>query len=52
MGDPVRQELIEDAGWRENPKYPGLHELWASEDNDEWVGDDILPGLVAAAMGH
>lgn len=28
MGDPVRQELIEDAEWSENEEYPGLHELW------------------------
>ena len=42
MGDPVRQELIEGAKWRENPQYPGLHELWGSDDDDEWASDDIL----------
>ena len=39
MGDPVSQELIEDAEWIENQELAGLHELWAS-------GDNILLGWV------
>ena len=31
MGEPVKQELIEDAEWIANQEYPGLHELFTDD---------------------